>query len=126
MESFQIKTGQISVNIMDDDGEIRGVFKFNPADIGTHKKFIDIQKNYIDKQKEYMDRAEKCETDEQATNLLYEIVEYLKDSIDTAWGKGSSEVLFGNASTLTMFEDFFANISPFYQREAEKRMSKYQ
>lgn len=125
MNSFQIKTGQISVNILDDDGEIRGVFRFNPSDVKVAKRFNEIKLEYVAKQKEYIERSALCTTDLEATSLVDEIVDYVKNSIDSAWGDGSCKILFGDASTIEMFSDFFTNIQPFYQEESAKRMKKY-
>lgn len=125
MESLQIKTGLLSLKILDDNGEERGVFSFNPSDIKVARKVTDLLDSYKVKQDEFNEKEKTCETPEERIRLLDEIVDYFKTSIDEVWGENSSKVLFGDASTLQMFDDFFAGITPFYQKESKKRMSKY-
>ena len=125
MESLQINTGLISLSILDDNGEQRGIFSFNPKDIKVARKVTDLIEDYKLKQMEFSEKEKECETTEDRIKLLDEIVDYFKESIDTVWGENSSKVLFGNASTLQMFDDFFAGITPYYQKESQKRMSKY-
>jgi hypothetical protein len=124
MESLQIKTGQISLQILDDNGEVRGVFKFNPADVKVATKVIDLVAEFRTKQLEFDEKAKQCTESEDKLRLLDEVVDYFKQSIDGIWGTNSSQVLFGNASTLEMFDDFFSGITPYYQKESKKRMAK--
>lgn len=125
MESLQVRTGQISLNILDDAGESRGVFKFNPEDIQSAKRVFELQSEFNVKQEEFQKRAEQCETPEQKLELLDEVVSYFRNLVDDCFGAGSSDLLFGNAKTLTMFEDFFNGITPYYQKASEARMAKY-
>lgn len=125
MESLQIRTGQISLNVLDDQGESRGVFKFNPSDIESAKQVNLVQKDFEQREVEYQQRAEKCETVEDKVALLEEVVDYMEQSIDRVFGQGSSKILFGDAKTLSMFDDFFNGIAPYYNKAAEKRMAKY-
>jgi hypothetical protein len=125
MQTLKIKTGLISLQIVDDDGIERGVFSFNPADVKVARRVTDLIEDYKVKQVEFNKKQESCETTEDRIKLLDEIVDYFKDSINTVWGENSSKVLFGNASTLQMFDDFFDGIAPYYQKESKKRISKY-
>lgn len=125
MESLQIRTGQISLNVLDDQGESRGVFKFNPSDIESAKQVNLVQKEFEQREVEYQQRAEKCETVEDKVALLEEVVDYMEQSIDRVFGQGSSKILFGDAKTLSMFDDFFNGIAPYYNKAAEERMAKY-
>lgn len=38
MESLQIRTGRIRLEILDDTGNSRGIFSFNPTDVESAKK----------------------------------------------------------------------------------------
>ena len=125
MESLQINTGLISLSISDGNGEQRGIFSFNPKDIKVARKVTDLIEDYKLKQMEFSEKEKECETTEDRIKLLDEIVDYFKESIDAVWGENSSKVLFGNASTLQMFDDFFKGIAPYYQRESQKRTAKY-
>jgi hypothetical protein len=125
MESLKIRTGAINLEILGDDGVSRGIFTFNPDDIESAKQVFAIQQEYEVKQKEFEERAKACETPEDKINLMSEVVDYMENSIDRCFGNGSSEILFGKAKTLSMFEDFFNGIIPYYQNAKKARISKY-
>lgn len=125
MQSLQIRTGQISLQILDDQGEERGIFKFNPTDIESAKKVFSLQTNLSERQKEFNERSEKCTTPEERLELLSEVVTYFEDLIDDCFGKGSSQLLFGEAKTLSMFDDFITGITPYYEEASKNRMEKY-
>ena len=65
MESLQIKTGLLSLKILDDNGEERGVFSFNPSDIKVARKVTDLLDSYKVKQDEFNEKEKTCETPEE-------------------------------------------------------------
>ena len=125
MESLKIRTGEVRIRILDDRDEERGIFKFNPEDIETTKKFFNVQKDFEVKQKEFLDKSELCTTPDKKIELLSEIVDYLKTTIDDCFCQGSSQILFGDNCSLTMFEDFFEGITPYYEQASKARIEKY-
>lgn len=125
MESLKIRTGEVRIRILDDRDEERGIFKFNPEDIETTRKFLNVQKEFEVKQKEFLDKSEMCTTPDEKIELLSEIVDYLKTTIDGCFGQGSSQILFGDSCSLTMFEDFFEGIAPYYEQASKARVEKY-
>lgn len=125
MESLQIRTGQVSLNILDDAGNSRGVFTFNPTDIESAKRLVQMQQEFAVKQNEFNEKASTCETQEEKVNLLSEVVNYFRNVVDECFGEGSSQTLFGEARTLSMFEDFFNGIIPYYEQAKKQRMQKY-
>ena len=125
MESLKIRTGEVRIRILDDRDEERGIFKFNPEDIETTKKFLNVQKEFEVKQKEFLDKSEMCTTPDEKIALLSEIVDYLKTTIDDCFGQGSSQILFGDNCSLTMFEDFFEGITPYYEQASKARIEMY-
>lgn len=125
MKQLQINTGLISIDILDDDGESRGVFKFNPLDIKSGRKIADLIEEFKTKSAEYSERAKSVKTPEDNIRLLDEIVDYFKASLDGVYGSGTSTILFGNASTLEMFDYFFAGITPYYQKASKKRIEDF-
>lgn len=126
MDSLQVRTGQISLRILDDEGEERGIFSFNPEDVESAKQVVLLQEELKVKNEEFDKQIEECETAEQKINLLSEIVQYFRGLVDKCFGEGSSDILFGNACTLSMFYDFFEGITPYYEKASKKRMAKYQ
>lgn len=125
MESLQIRTGRIRLEILDDTGNSRGVFSFNPTDVESAKKVMNLQTELTVKNKEFTDKANACTQPEEQVDLLNEIVDYFEGVIDEIFGAGSSLTLFGNDKSLSMFYDFFDGIMPYYQRASEQRMAKY-
>lgn len=125
MESLQVRTGEVSLQILDDEGNERGIFKFNPSDVHSANKILSLQDEFGASQKSFEDRANNCETPQEKAALLDEIVTYFESLIDDCFGQGSSQILFGNAKTLSMFEDFFNGITPYYNEASQKRVSKY-
>ncbi len=125
MESLQVRTGEIKLQILDDSGDERGIFKFNPEDVHVAQRVFNLQKEFDAKQDEFQARTKTCKTDEEKVNLLNEVVDYFKGLVDDCFGEGTSALVFGNANTLSMFEDFFTGITPYYQKASEKRMAKY-
>jgi hypothetical protein len=124
-KTLQINTGEIKLDILDDSGECRGVFKFNPTDVESAKHVLELQSSFAEKQKEFEQRAKTVETPEETVNLLCALVEYFNSSIDSCFGENSSKVLFGDAKSLSMYEDFFNGITPYYEQASKARVAKY-
>lgn len=125
MKKLKIDTGSISLEVEDGNGNIRGVFTFNPGDISSAKKFYELLGEIETKQSEFETREEACQNDEERINLLSDLIDYLNESIDKCWGAGSSKILFGDDKTLTMYEDFMEGILPYYDKASKNRQSKY-
>ncbi len=125
MESLQIRTGEIKLQILDDNGDERGIFKFNPEDVHVAKQVFGLKDEFDMKQAEFQEKTKLCKTDQEKIELLNEVVDYFEGLIDSCFGEGTSELVFGGAKTLSMFEDFFVGITPYYQKASEKRMAKY-
>ncbi len=125
MDSLQVRTGQISLQILDDNGESRGVFKFNPQDIESAKRVFALQAELPIKQTEFEDRIKGVADDKERLLILSDIVDYFNDAIDTCFGIESSAILFGGAKTLSMYEDFFKGILPYYEKSSKQRTAKY-
>lgn len=125
MESLKIRTGRVKLQVLDDTGEVRGIFSFNPTDVESAKQIIAIQSEFTDKSKEFEARSKVCTEPKEQIKLLDEIVTYFKDMIDKCFGDGSSDILFGSDKSLEMFFDFFEGITPYYEKASKDRMSKY-
>ena len=126
MEKLQIHTGQICLEVVDDHGESRGVFRFNPNDVAVAKKVFELQDTINAKFAEYEKLyAEAGDDSQRSIELLTETVDYFRGVIDEIFGAGSSQLLFGDARTFSMLEDFFAGITPYYTKASENRVQKY-
>ena len=125
MEKLQIHTGQIRLEILDDSGESRGIFKFNPDDTAVAKRIFSLSQTVDEKMAEYETKAKDAKDDKSNVELLDETIAYFRGVIDEIYGNGTSDLLFGNAHSLSMFEDFFVGIMPSYKKASEARVKKY-
>lgn len=125
MDSLKINTGVVRLQILDTDGTERGIFSFNPTDVKSAEKLSNVKVDYLRKQEEFSKKIDECVTENDKYKCLVEIVDYFKNLVDECFGAGSSEILFGDACTLEMFNDFFEGITPYYRKASEERMNKY-
>lgn len=132
--NININTGEIRLTIDDDPTR---VIKFNPNDIGFAQRFYALIGNFEIKEKEYIEKAIKIDENkeldslgipkntEEFLKLTREICDYVKQQIDLIFGEGTSETVFGDASTIEMFESFFNGIVPFIQQARSEKIEKY-
>ena len=125
MDSLQVRTGQVSLRILDDAGEERGIFKFNPEDIESAKRLLEMQEELTKVNETFAERNKECKTADERIALLSETVNYFRGLIDNCFGDGTSDLVFGNARTLSMFSDFIEGITPYYTEASAKRTAKY-
>ena len=125
MDSLQVRTGQVSLRILDDAGEERGIFRFNPEDVESAKRVLELQDELVRKNDEFKEANKNCKTADERIALLSETVNYFRGLIDNCFGEGTSDLVFGNAHTLSMFSDFIEGITPYYAQASKKRTAKY-
>lgn len=125
MESLQVRTGQVSLKILDDFGKERGIFTFNPEDINSAKAVLQVQKQLPEFEAAYDKKVKEAVTDEDKVQCLDDMVTELNKTIDEIFGEGSSQVLFGGAKTISMYFDFFEGIQSYYDKASKSRMAKY-
>lgn len=127
MDTLKINVGSISLKIVDENGNERGIFTFNPNDIGTANKFFELMQEIDVKQEEFKQKELqiKDEDTKGKLDLVCEVIDYFEGKIDEIFGAGTSNLLFGNAKTIDMFADFFEGIAPYYEKVSQKRMDKY-
>ena len=125
MESLQIRTGSISLRILDDLGNERGIFTFNPEDVKSAEQLLLLQQDLNVRSAELEQREKDAKNNEEKIALMNEVVQYFRDAIDRCFGEGSSDILFGNSNTLSMFYDFIEGITPYYKKASDKRKAKY-
>lgn len=125
MESLKIRTGAISLQIVDDFGNEKGVFTFNPNDIAVARKMLSFQDSIKAKEAEIKERAKKCGTDLEQVDLVIELVDFAESILDNCFGEGTSKLLFGETKTLSMLDDFIGGITPYYKKASEERIAKY-
>jgi hypothetical protein len=99
--------------------------EFNPADIVFAERFYQLIKEFEQKQAEYRVRAQQIDanTAVDATGIplnvpdglamMREACEFMRGQVDTLFGAGTSQKVFGNSLSLDVFRQFFEGISPF-------------
>lgn len=125
MGKLIINTGEIALDVEDAQGNKRGTFCFNPTDILIAKKMLDMQADVSEKMSEFEAKEAEIEKPEDKVQFLFEVTEYYRNMIDNIFGAGSSQILFGDAHTLGMIDDFIKGITPYFNKASEKRMKKY-
>ena len=123
--TIQISTGAIKVKFTNDFGEPIGTLNVNPSDIGEANKIFTLSMELEERQAEYEKKIKEAKTEKEQLEILLESCEYLKKSIDYIYGAGASLMLFREANTFRMFEDFFKGITPLYQKASKDKMKKY-
>jgi hypothetical protein len=133
MDTIQIDTGvkRIAVN-----GDPERIIEFSPQDVAWAERFYGLIREFEEKQAEYQARAEVLDSDQlderglpvdmpKGLALLREMCEFLRGQIDNVFGPGTSKKAFGDAMTLTMFEQFFTGIMPYVQSARAEKVDKY-
>lgn len=134
MPNINIDDGAVRLTVNNDPGR---VIVFNPADVGFASRFYELLEEFQTKQMEYRGRAlalEKRkgkdknglpENGKEGLALLVEVCGYLRGAIDRVFGAGTSQAAFGDANTLTMFEQFFSGVTPFIEAARTPKLAKY-
>ena len=101
------------------------MFKFNPNDVSVAKRVFALQDTVQDKFKEYEERYKEAKSEQDGIDLLEETIQYFRGVIDEIFGAGTSQILFGDCNTFSMFDDFFNGITPYYTKASKDRVQKY-
>lgn len=135
MDGIRIDTGVKRLTVNDDPER---VITFNPEDVLFVERFYELIKIFQQKEVEFQKRIDELTADEEKDSygipvntpetleLVVEICDFLREQIDKVFGPGTSEAAFGEAQSLSMFEQFFAGIAPFIQSTRSEKAAKYQ
>lgn len=134
MESVRYNDGKIRLMVNDDPER---VIAFDPSDVIFLDKLYGLMGD-IEKKKVEFAEAEKELNKETAVDgygipvnmrqklkLLLDICVYFREQIDLIFGEGTSQTVFGDSYKLDMFEQFFAEITPYIQKSREEKIAKY-
>lgn len=125
MEQLQIFTGMISLEILDDEGKQRGIFRFNPTDMTLCKNIFDLQSSFKKKENEVKAQLANCEDNKDKLEIVCEICDYYNEQIDNIFGEGSCDILFGKSKSLFQYIQFFEGVTPYIAGARKKQMDKY-
>jgi len=134
MSNININTGEIRLTINDDESR---VIAFNPNDLEFVNNLYELLADLENKEKEY--KAKEAEIDKntevnsygipvnlkEKLELLKETCSYMRGKVDTVFGEGTSQMVFGSVNTLDMFEQFFEGVTPYIEKVRSVKTNKY-
>lgn len=127
------KTG-LSLRI---NGDPDNLLEFDPDDILFVERYKNLLIAFDEKGKEYTknyDEIDKKEKENPGANhglskekitLAKESSIFIRDQIDSVFGAGASQKLFGDSLSMTKFANFFDAITPFIKKARDEKMAKY-
>jgi hypothetical protein len=133
MDSIHIDLGVKRIQINDGPEFIQ----FSPDDITFAERFYQLIQDFQVKQAEYQVRAEAIDANKEVDAngipanvpaglaLMHEVCGFMRERIDLLFGEGTSQKVFGDALSLTMYESFFTQITPFIQRSRSEKLAQY-
>lgn len=134
MSNININTGEIRLTINDDENR---VIVFNPNDLEFVNNLYVLLADLENKEKEYKQKEAEIDKNTEVNpygvpinlkeklDLLKETCSYMREKIDTVFGEGTSQTVFGNVNTLDMFEQFFDGITPYIEKVRSAKINKY-
>jgi hypothetical protein len=134
MDSLRIDTGVKRIAINDDPNN---VIEFNPSDVTFAERFYGLIKEFEDKLAEFKTRSEaidantEVDINEIPVNLqdrlilMREACTFIRVKIDSLFGEGTSQKVFGDTLNLDCFTQFFEGITPFIQTARSEKLAKY-
>lgn len=134
MAGIRINTGVIRLTI-DDDPE--RVIAFNPEDIGFADAFYKLYSDLGQKQTEFDERAKAIADDTRPDNagvpenfdshiaLMRELIQYVRDGIDSVFGAGTSQTAFGDVYSFTALESFFEGVTPYIEKVRKAKIDAH-
>lgn len=121
MENLNIDAGAVSLTI---DGDKNRVIRFYPTDVGFAESFYQLVNDYQTKAKELNERAKGADAETQV-KLCREAFDTLREGIDRTFGEGTSQTVFGNRNSLSLFARFFRGITPYVAAARKQEIERY-
>ena len=132
---MKIETG-LSIPV-ERNGEHVGSLHFNPDDVCFVEHVYGLIGELEQAEKAYEAKAKELEADKAVDEygipknirarlqFLREVCEDLYAKIDTVFGAGTSEMVFGGALSLSAIEQFFDGLAPHFEQVRADKMAPY-
>lgn len=132
---MKIETG-LSIPV-ERNGEHVGNLHFNPDDVCFAEHVYGLIGELEQAEKAYEAKAKELEADKAVDEygipknirarlqFLREVCEDLYAKIDTVFGAGTSEMVFGGALSLSAIEQFFTGLAPHFEQVRADKMAPY-
>ena len=113
------------------------VIECKPDDVGFVERFYALIDNVEAKENEIKEKLEEIRKDQtespygmpnsirREVQLTAEMCRYMREQIDTVFGAGSSQTIFGDVNVPTMFGEFFTLIGPCISSARSGAVKKY-
>lgn len=134
MDSIRCNDGKIKLMVNDDPDR---VIAFDPDDVYFLDKLYCLMGDMEKKKAEFAEAEKELNKEtavdgygipvnmRQKLKLLKDICLFFREQIDQIFGEGTSQTVFGDSNSLDMFEQFFAGITPYIQKNREEKLAKY-
>jgi len=140
-----IKSKKVTLPIENEQGEKLGEVVFNPDSAETYKALTEIAElvykisdkrdsmgelktiptgevESVEKEKAYRDEFMKIN---EFTTYMTETIDKIAEAIDSAFGKGTSELILQGGYDIEGLIAFVEGISPYFEGARAKRIDKY-
>lgn len=130
MENLNISTGVVELMI---DNDPNRVIRFYPTDISFAEGFYSLIQQYDRKRQEMEKRIEALKHEEktqiemniECTKIKREAFDVVREGIDSTFGVGTSQTVFGDRNTLDMVSRFFTGVTPYIQNARQSEIERY-
>lgn len=132
MDSIKITTGEKHI-VIERDGVSVGEIRFNPTDVLFAERFYHAMNETQSKVTQYGSKIEALPRDDkglpvdmgEGLKLLHETCDEIKVMIDSVFGPGTSQLVFGDTLNLDMFPQFFDGFAPFFKSARAEKIQPY-
>ena len=136
MEPIKIDTGLLHIPLVRDGKDV-GTLDFNPSDQLFAEKFYALIRNVREKQNDLSKKAQELDAVTEAdefgipTNageklaFQREVCAFIRTELDGVFGKGTSQMVFGDALSLEVITQFMNGVTPFIQAARQEKINQY-
>lgn len=119
------------------DGEEVGAIRVDPSDVAFAERIYDLIGDAETMQADFDKRAAALDGNNEKDKygipvnarerlrLMREVCEAMHSKIDTVFGAGTSEMVFGDARSMDAVDQFFDGIAPYLEDAQAERIKKY-
>lgn len=143
--AITVKSKKVSIDIVNEKGEMLAKAVFNPKDIGAYNSLMQIARSVDAIAKEskgikgiQLPDTKEMETSEDFGKLLEPIeavtkfaeatvaeIDKIATMINKSFGEGVSEALLQGGYDIDPIADFIAEVTPYFTEAKEERVGKY-
>lgn len=133
MDSLKIETGIVRLQINDGPACI----EFNPQDVNFVERYYGLLKMFYAKQAEYEARSKELAANtsldekglpanfEESIAFAKEVCGFVRSQIDTVFGTGTSQKVFGDSYYMPAYGQFFTGLSPYIEPARAEKIAQF-